>query len=110
MNVQVRVKSAGTKLDYETRTTYMVTVTATDSFGESASIDVTIMVTDVDEAPEIMRGRPGDIGHARMDYAENGQAGGNLHGVRAGRGHGYVVAWWRRRRALQHHRTVCSPS
>ena len=36
-------------MDYETKQTYMVTVTATDSFGDSASIDVTIMVTDVDE-------------------------------------------------------------
>ena len=46
---------AGTKLDYETKTTYMVTVMAEDSFGDSASIAVTIMVTDMDEAPEIMR-------------------------------------------------------
>ena len=50
-----QVKS-GTKLDFETRTTYMVTITATDSFGESASIDVTITVTDVDEAPKISEG------------------------------------------------------
>ena len=41
------------KLDYETKKSYMVTVTATDSDGLSASIDVTIKVTDVDEAPEI---------------------------------------------------------
>ena len=44
-----------TELDFETKTTYMVTITATDSFSDSASIDVTIMVTDVDEAPEIER-------------------------------------------------------
>ena len=67
---QITVKS-GTKFDYETRTTYMVTVTATDSFGESASIDVTIMVTDVDEAPEISEGGLAITGVARMDYAEN---------------------------------------
>ena len=47
---------AGTELDYEDKNTYMVTVTAEDSFGDSASIMVTIMVTNVDEAPEIMRG------------------------------------------------------
>ena len=47
---------AGTKLDYEDKNTYMVTVTATDPNGEMASIDVTIKVTDVDEAPEIMLG------------------------------------------------------
>ena len=29
---------AGTKLDYETKNTYMVTVMAEDSFGDSASI------------------------------------------------------------------------
>ena len=33
---QITVK-AGTKLDFETRTTYMVTITATDSFSDSAS-------------------------------------------------------------------------
>ena len=43
------------KLDYETKNSYMVTVTATDSDSASASIAVTIMVTDMDEAPEIMR-------------------------------------------------------
>ena len=41
---------AGTTLDYEaTRNTYMVTVTATDPDGASDTIDVTIMVTNVDE-------------------------------------------------------------
>ena len=51
---QIRV-GAGTKLDKETRDTYMVTVTATDSYGLSATTMVTIMVTNEDEAPEIMR-------------------------------------------------------
>ena len=54
------------KLDYETKTSYMVTVTATDSGGLSASIDVTIMVTEVDEAPEIAGE---DIAE---DFRENG--------------------------------------
>ena len=45
---------AGTELDYETKTSYMVTVIATDSFGATASIDVTITVTDVNEGPVIM--------------------------------------------------------
>ena len=53
-NGQIEV-GAGTELDYETKTTYMVTVMAEDSFGASATIAVTIMVTDVDEVPEIMR-------------------------------------------------------
>ena len=61
---QITVKS-GTKLDFETRTTYMVTITATDSFSDSASIDVTITVTDADEAPDV-------TGDATKEYAENG--------------------------------------
>ena len=71
---QIKVKS-GTKLDFEDRTTYMVTLTATDSFGDSASIDVTIMVTDVDEAPEIMVGPATGLtvsGPTSESYAENG--------------------------------------
>ena len=51
---QIEVAS-GTELDFETKQTYMVTVMAEDSFGDSASIMVTITVTDVDEEPEIMR-------------------------------------------------------
>ena len=52
-------------LDYETKQTYMVTVMAEDSFGESASIMVTITVTDVDEAPDV-------TGDDMAEYAENG--------------------------------------
>ena len=55
------------KLDYETKDSYMVTVTATDSDGLSASIDVTITVTNVDEAPEIAGE---DIAE---DFRENGR-------------------------------------
>ena len=51
-------------LDYETRTTYSVTVTATDSFGESSSIMVTIMVTDVNESPVIMLGDAAIVAYA----------------------------------------------
>ena len=63
-NGQIEV-GAGTKVDYETKDTYMVTVMAEDSFGESASIDVTIMVTDVDEAPDV-------TGDDMAEYPENG--------------------------------------
>ena len=56
--------AAGTELDYETKTTYMVTLTAEDSFGASDTIMVTIMVTDVDEKPEM-------TGGAAVEYAEN---------------------------------------
>ena len=51
-NGQIEV-GAGTELDYETKTTYMVTVMAEDSFGDSASIMVTITVTDINEGPDI---------------------------------------------------------
>ena len=45
--------AAGTKLDYETKQTYMVTLTAEDSLRRhSASIDVTIMVTDCGRSAE----------------------------------------------------------
>ena len=60
------------KLDYEAKKTYMVTVTATDPNGEMASVDVTIMVTDVDEAPEIIVGGLVVRGTGAPDYAENG--------------------------------------
>ena len=42
---------AGTTLDYEgSQMTYMVTVTATDPSGATGTVDVMVMVTDVDEA------------------------------------------------------------
>ena len=44
---QIKV-GAGTALDYETRETYTISVTATDPQGASDAIIVTIMVTDVD--------------------------------------------------------------
>ena len=56
---------AGTELDYETRTTYMVTLIAEDTYGANASIAVTIMVTDMDEMPDV-------TGNATTEYAENG--------------------------------------
>ena len=47
---QLQAKAA---LDHEDKDTYTVTVTATDPSGLSATVNVTIEVTDVDEAPEI---------------------------------------------------------
>ena len=75
---QMTVKK-GTELNFEgPQTTYMVEVTATDPFGLSASTMVTIMVTDVNEAPELTP--PGDPckevqgtdDAATCDYDENG--------------------------------------
>ena len=61
---QIRVKS-GVKLDYETKRSYRVKVTVTDPDNLSASIDVTIMVVDVDEMPTV-------TGDAEIEYMENG--------------------------------------
>ncbi len=71
-NGQIEV-AAGTMLDHETKDTYMVTVMARDPLGTSASIPVTIMVTDVDEMPKIMEGGLGVSGIAgsSIRYAEN---------------------------------------
>ena len=60
--------SAKMKLDKEAKSSHMVTVTATDPDGLSASIDVTITVTNVDEAPKI------DGDDVTTDYRENGTA------------------------------------
>ena len=49
---QITVKT-GTKLDYESKKVYKVTVTATDPSQAAATIAITINVTDVDEAPVI---------------------------------------------------------
>ena len=55
---------AGTTLDYETKARYMVTVTATDPAGDSDSIAVTVMVTNVDEIGTLS-------GEASVSYVEN---------------------------------------
>ena len=57
--------ATGTKLDYETKDTYMVTVIATDSYDESSSIAVTITVTDENEGPEV-------TGQGSVNYPEKG--------------------------------------
>ena len=62
---------SGTKLDYETKDTYMVEVTATDSYGASATIMVTIKVTDVNEPPTISRGGLAISGNSNPSYAED---------------------------------------
>ena len=57
---QITVKE-GTKLDYEKKKSYMVTVTATDPSRASTTIDVTINVTDVNEGPEFTAPKEGDV-------------------------------------------------
>ena len=62
-------------LDYETKASYSVTVTASDPGGLSDSIDVTITVTDVDEnvAPEFADSEDG-----ARSVDENTAAGENI--------------------------------
>ena len=69
---QLQTKAA---LDYETKDSYTVTVTATDEAGLSDSIDVTITVTDVDEnvAPEFAASEDG-----ARSVAENTVAGEDI--------------------------------
>ena len=57
---------AETSLDFETKTSYSVTVTATDPSGESDSVDVAITVMDVNEPPDVTEGE------TDLEYAENG--------------------------------------
>ena len=65
-------------LDYETKSTYSVTVTATDPGGESATKDVTITVTDVDESgPNVAPAFPPSETGARS-VAENTAAGEDI--------------------------------
>ena len=66
---QITVKS-GAKLDYETKDTYVVTVTARDAAGLSSSVDVTIKITDMNEAPAIMRGGLAISGDTTPEVAE----------------------------------------
>ena len=64
---------AGTELDYETRTSYMVEVKAEDPFGRSSTVMVTITVTDVDEPPVPVIKLLKVSGPTEVDdYAENG--------------------------------------
>ena len=71
------------KLDKETKDTYVVMVTATDPSGETATVMVTIKVTEVDEAPVIKKGLPNAAPEfagapAERMVAENTAAGENI--------------------------------
>ena len=76
--------------------TYMVTVMAEDSFGDSASIMVTITVTDLNEGPDINR-------RDTVEYPENRTSSVETYRAsdpeRAGHN---LVADWRRCRSLRH--------
>ena len=107
-NGQIEV-GAGTKLDYETKQTYMVTLTAEDSFGDSASIMVTITVTDLDEAPKISVGGLAITGMISVEYAENET--GMVAMYSATGPESANAMWsleWRRRRGLQNQQQRCA--
>ena len=79
--------SANMKLDKEAKSSHMVTVTATDPDSLSASIDVTITVNNLDEAPEIVMGGLAISGPSSLSYAEKRHGrGGHVHGRRPGQG------------------------
>ena len=67
MTAQLQAKAA---LDHEDKDSYTVTVTATDPSGLSATVNVTIEVTDVDEAPEIMLGGLAISGDRSVEVVE----------------------------------------
>ena len=68
---QIQTKS-GVTYDYETKSSYSVTVKADDNNGGTATIDVTITVADVDEPPEF------DSATATREVPENTEAGENI--------------------------------
>ena len=68
---QISTKAA---LDLETKDTYMVTLTATDPGNLSATVNVTIKVIDVDEAPTIMVGGLAISGDRSVEVEEGNTA------------------------------------
>ena len=68
---QIQTKS-GVTYDHETKSSYSVTVKADDNNGGTATIDVTITVTDVNEPPEF------DSATATREVPENTEAGENI--------------------------------
>lgn len=85
-NGQISV-GEGTALDYESRTSYAVTVTATDGAGESDSIAVTINVTDVAEPatmitvpdiPSVSVARAGGAGTLAISWTAPSSDGGSV--------------------------------
>ena len=72
-NGQIEVSNKA-DLDHETKDTYTVTLTATDTSGaanNSASIEVTIYVTDLDERPVVFEGGLAISGERSVSVMEN---------------------------------------
>ena len=66
----VKLQAQG-PLDYETKKSYSVDVTATDSDGNMAALAVTVTVTDADEMPDVVVGGLAISGVSSVSYAEN---------------------------------------
>ena len=62
--------ATGPQLDHETKDTYTVTVTVRDLEGLSSSIDLTIKVTDANEAPEVTLGGLAISGNSNPEVEE----------------------------------------
>ena len=69
LSVQVEVKG-NPKFDYETKDTYVVTLTATDDYGETADLELTINITDANEAPVITKGGLAISGDSSVEVEE----------------------------------------
>ena len=71
-DIDVRTAQLETKapLDFESKESYSVRVKATDPSGLSTTINVTINVTDVDEAPIVSKKSLAIAGGSRLDYPE----------------------------------------
>ena len=67
---QITVRE-GTMLNFESKDTYVVMVTATDAADDSATVKVTITVTAVDEPPELSKKALVVVGDERVDYLEH---------------------------------------
>ena len=69
-NNMVKLQAQG-PLDYETKKSYSVEVTATDSDGNKATLAVTVTVTDANEMPDVVVGGLAISGVSSVSYAEN---------------------------------------
>ena len=85
--------SAGATYDYETRSTYALTVTANDGNGGAASIALTVNLTDVDEAPPVEQQGTG-MACAGPDLTGAPGESVTLQGTDSINPHG---EWWRMR-------------
>ena len=83
------------ELDYETKDSYSVVVTATDPGGLTDTINVTISVEDVPEKPTITEGGLSVSGPPRVSYAENG-TGTDALGTYTAEGENAEMASWTR--------------